>query len=54
MKDTVFALFALACLIAFFAVVLSRVPHVDLIVVILIGLGLACYDIFSQVRGRGR
>ena len=54
MKDTVFALFALACLIAFFAVVLSRVPHVDLIVVILIGLGLACYDIFSQVRGRAR
>ena len=54
MRDTVFALFALAGLIAFFAVVLSRVPHVDLIVVILIGLGLACYDIFSQVRGRRR
>ena len=50
MRDTVFALFALACLIAFFAVVLSRVPHVDLIVVILIGLGLACYDIYTEIR----
>ena len=54
MRDIVFAVLALLTLIAFFMVVVSSVPHVDLIVVILIGLGLACYDIFSQVRARGR
>ena len=54
MRDIVFALFALATLIAFFMVVVSSVPHVDLIVVILIGLGLACYDIFSSTRAHRR
>ena len=52
MRDWIFALFALACLIAFFGVVIWRVPHVDLIVVMLIGLGLASYDIVTSVRNR--
>ena len=52
MRDIVFALVALATLIAFFMVVVASVPHVDLIVVILIGLGLACYDIFTSTRHR--
>ncbi len=54
MRDIVFALLALLALIAFFMVVVSSVPHLDLVGVILIGLALACYDIFSQVRGHRR
>ena len=54
MRNIVFALLALLTLIAFFMVVVSTVPHVDLIIVILIGLGLACYDIFTSTRARRR
>ncbi len=48
-----FALFAYATLIAFFGIVIWRVPHVDLIIIVLIGLALASYDIFGQIFRRG-
>lgn len=48
-----FPLVAYAALISFFGVVIWKVPHVDLIVIVLIGLALASYDIFSQFFQRG-
>ena len=51
--NRMFALFAYAVLIGFFGIVIWRVPHVDLIIVVLIGLALASYDIFGQIFRRG-
>jgi hypothetical protein len=53
--NRLFALFAFACFVAFFGIIIAWVPHVDLVVVILIGLALAAYDMWLQLGpGRGR
>ena len=52
MLNWIFALLALATLIAFFGIVIWFVPHADLVIVILIGLALASYDIVSQLLRR--
>jgi hypothetical protein len=52
--NRIFAFTALAGFGAFFGVVIAWVPHVDLVAVIVIGLALASYDIWSQLGpGRG-
>lgn len=49
----ILAMVAFAALLIFFGVVLVKVPRVDLSVAILIGLGLAGYDLWTQL-GPGR
>ena len=50
-----FALLAFLCLAGFFTALLYRVPRLDLAGAVLIGLGLAAYDLWSQLfRGRPR
>jgi len=49
MINRLFALMAFACLLAFFGVLIAWVPHVDLVAVVLIGLGLAAYDMWLQI-----
>lgn len=45
---------ALLTFMAFFAIVLRKVPEPDLAVVVLIGVGLAAYDLWRLlVKGRG-
>jgi len=51
-RRRLFALLALLCLAAFFGVVLYRIPRLDLAGAILIGLGLAGYDVWSQLFRR--
>jgi hypothetical protein len=53
-RKRLFALLAYLCLAAFFAVVLYRVPRFDLAGAVLIGLGLAGYDLWTQLGPRRR
>ena len=48
-RKRLFALLAFLCLVAFFAVVLYRVPRLDLAGAVAIGLGLAAYDLWTQL-----
>ena len=50
----VMALFALAVFVAFLGIVAVRVGRTDLTVVILIGMALAGYDVWSQMFRRRR
>jgi hypothetical protein len=47
-----FAFLALLALASFLCVVLWFVPRVDLAGAILLGLGLAAYDLWTQLRPR--
>ena len=51
-RKRLFGLFAFLCLAAFFAVVLYRVPRLDLAGAVLIGLCLAAYDLWTQLKPR--
>jgi hypothetical protein len=51
-RRRLFALLAFLCLGIFFAVMLYRVPRLDLAGAILIGVGLAAYDVWSQLFRR--
>jgi hypothetical protein len=51
-RRRLFALLAFLCLIAFFGVILARVPRLDLGGAVVIGLGLAAYDVWSQLFRR--
>ena len=50
----IFALSALVAFMAFFAVIVVFVPHVDLGIAIAIGLVLAGYDLWTQLGPRSR
>jgi hypothetical protein len=50
MTNWIFALLAYASLLVFFGIVIWFVPHPDLVIVVLIGLALAGYDIATQLR----
>ena len=52
--DYLFALLALAALVAFLGVLAYRVPHIDLIIVCAIGVLMAAYDFFAEARRRAR
>lgn len=54
MSNWIFALLAYAAMLTFFGIVIWFVPHVDLVVVVLIGLTLAGYDIATQLGQRLR
>ncbi len=49
-----FAALAFLSMAGFFAILLAFVPRVDLAVAILIGLGLAAYDLWTQLGPRRR
>ena len=49
-----FAALAFLCLVSFFGILLAFVPRVDLAVAILVGLGLAAYDLWTQLGPRRR
>ncbi len=51
MLDRILALVAFGVLAAFLAVLIFKVPRVDLIVVVGITLALAGWDFFSHRRG---
>ena len=53
-RKRLFALLALLCLVGFFGVVLKFVPRLDLAGAILLGLALAAYDLWTQLRPRWR
>ncbi len=53
-RKRLLGLFAFLCLAAFFAVVLYRVPRLDLAGAVLIGLCLAAYDLWTQLKPRKR
>ncbi|MBA3447180.1 MAG: hypothetical protein H0T56_06175 [Pseudaminobacter sp.] len=53
-RKRLFALLAFLCLAGFFGVVLAFVPRLDLAAAILIGLALAAYDLWTQLRPRRR
>ncbi|SMF58322.1 hypothetical protein SAMN06265365_10968 [Tistlia consotensis] len=50
--DKVLALLAIVSFIAFMGILVAFVPQVDLIVVVLIGVGLALYDFYRTAQGR--
>ena len=51
-RRRLFGLLAFLCMAAFFAIMLYRVPRLDLAIAVLIGLGLAAYDLCSQLFRR--
>ena len=51
-RKRLFALLAFLCLAAFFGIILYRVPRLDLAGAVLIGLALAGYDLWSQLKPR--
>jgi hypothetical protein len=52
--NRILAFIAFITFIAFFGVVVWKVPRVDLTIVVLIGVGLAAYDLWRLLlRGRG-
>ena len=53
-RKRLFALLAFLCLLAFFSVMLVRVPRIDLAVAALTGLALAGYDLWTQLKPRRR
>jgi hypothetical protein len=53
-RKRLFALLAFLCLAAFLGVILARVPRLDLAGAILIGLSLAGYDLWTQLKPRRR
>jgi hypothetical protein len=53
-RKRLFALLAFLCLAAFLGVILARVPRLDLAGAILIGLALAGYDLWTQLKPRRR
>lgn len=53
-RKRLFALLAFLSLLAFFGVVLRFVPRVDLGGAILLGVALAAYDLWTQLRPRRR
>ena len=53
-RKRLLGLFAFMCLAAFFGIILSRVPRLDLAGAVLIGLGLAAYDLWTQLKPRRR
>jgi hypothetical protein len=46
----ILAVLAFVALLAFFGVVIRFVPHTDLIFIVVIGLSLAGYDLWRQLR----
>jgi hypothetical protein len=53
-RKRLFALLAFLSLLAFFGVVLWFVPRVDLTAAVCIGLVLAAYDLWIQLKPRRR
>jgi hypothetical protein len=53
-RKRLFAFLALLSLASFFGVVLWFVPRVDLAGAVLLGLALAAYDLWTQLRPRRR
>jgi hypothetical protein len=53
-RKRLFALLAYLALLGFFGVVLRFVPRVDLGGAVLLGLALAAYDLWTQLRPRRR
>jgi hypothetical protein len=53
-RKRLFASFAFLCLAGFFSVVLWFVPRADLAGAVLLGLALAAYDLWTQLRSRRR
>jgi hypothetical protein len=51
-RKRIFALIAFLSLAAFFGVVLRFVPRMDLAGAVLLGLALAGYDLWTQLRPR--
>jgi hypothetical protein len=51
-RKRIFALIAFLALAGFFGVVLRFVPRMDLAGAVLLGLGLAGYDLWTQLRPR--
>ncbi|WP_157014478.1 hypothetical protein [Mesorhizobium xinjiangense] len=50
--DRIIAILALLVLIAFLGVIVAKVPHADLIIVVLIGIALAAFDFWEQLFRR--
>jgi hypothetical protein len=53
-RKRLFAFLAYLALLGFFGVVLAFVPRVDLGGAVLLGLALAAYDLWTQLRPRRR
>jgi hypothetical protein len=53
-RNRVFAGLAYLSMLAFFAVLLWFVPRLDLAIAVVIGLVLAAYDLWTQLRFRRR
>lgn len=53
MSDKIMALLALVTMIAFLAVVIFEVPHLDLTIVVAVVSALAAYDFFTTLFGTG-
>lgn len=51
-RKRIFALIAFLSLAGFFGVVLRFVPRMDLAGAVLLGLGLAGYDLWTQLKPR--
>ncbi len=52
--DRVFAALAYFCLAVFLGVVAWRVPRLDLAVIVVVVLALAAFDVWTELRARGR
>jgi len=53
-RSRLLALLAFVGFLAFFAVMLVKIPRADLSAAILLGLGLAGYDLWTQLGPRRR
>ncbi|WP_274627279.1 hypothetical protein [Arvimicrobium flavum] len=54
MRNRVFAVIAYLCFALFLGVVAWRVPRLDLAVIVTVVLALAAFDIWTELRARGR
>jgi hypothetical protein len=52
LTNRILAFIAFTAFIGFFAVIVWKVPRVDLVVVVLIGVGLAGYDLWRLLLRR--
>jgi len=53
-QNRLFALLAFLCLAGFFGILLFFIPRLDLGIAVLVGLGLAAYDLWTQLGPRRR
>jgi hypothetical protein len=51
--NRILAAIALLAFIAFFGIIVRKVPAPDLVIVVLIGVGLAAYDLWRLLLRRG-